>query len=376
MSDLGMKNRLSFIKTYDNIEDINNDSSLKPGSIIIDASQSDPKLKYLKEEIMLRDGMREISRVWITIDGSDSPISSSRMSDLESQLRKRDWNITERIFTDSVKKNNEINSSSSKTTTSSPITTSLPTTTTPLPSFSTITPPFSSDEKIEEEEKINWDEGNLYLYVGDSCLAPIYNLDNDINLEEKDPRFVDHIQVSETFDDKSISDFNKLYEELIIKKQMKSLTLNGEEVKDNNGEKIYVNLGAHYYYNLISTKDLNTGSSIIDLISLAGSQYTNILNLNQILHHILSSPNIKECRMVIGIQFTHDLKQYSNEISFPILNESDSYSSMDNIRRFISNIQDKVTVEFHDGCLRVFPNSEKVTECIIGYCYLNYEGLF
>lgn len=359
MSDLGTKNRLSFIKTYDNVEDINNDSSLKPGSIIIDASQSDPKLKYLKEEIMLRDGKRDISRVWITIDGSDSPISPSRMSDLESQLRKRDWNITERIFTNSVKKNNEINSSNPGTTTSSPITTSLPT------GF----PP--SFEKDEEEEK-NWDEGDLYLYVGNSELDPIYNIDKDFFID-------DYIQVSETFDDKSISEFNKLYEELIIKKQMKSLTLNGENVIDNNGTRIYVNLGAHYYYNLISTKDLNTGSSIIDLISLAGSQYTNILNLNQILHHILSNSNIKECQLVVGIEFTYDLKQYSNEISFPILEEGGSYSTEEDnnsFRRFISNIQDKVIIEFHDGCLRIFPNSERVTECIIGYCYLNYEGLF
>lgn len=329
MSNLGANNKLGFIKTYDSLESINDDTSLINGRIIIDYSQVDPKLKYLKEV----DG----EKVWITIDGSDSPINSALISDLEYQLRKRDWNITERIFT------NKYSSGSDKSRAASSTTTMTPTTTTVSPSI---------DDNDDETE-------DLFLYVGSKDLKPIPNR------IEYTSSFKDYIQISETYNEDEINSFNEIYEELIVKKQM----------KEYNSEQI--NLGTQNYFNIISARDLNSGTSVVDLISLTGSTYTSTLNLNQVFSNLRLDEGTN-CLLVVGVQYTFDRNQYIQELSFPIIEEKNSINSDQKYtgQDFISKIKDKVTVDFHDGCLRVFPESDKVTECIIGYCYINYDGLF
>ena len=42
---------------------------------------------------------------------------------------------------------------------------------------------------------------------------------------------------------------------------------------------------------------------------------------------------------------------------------------------FQSIINDDVTVEVKKGCIRLFPESIDITECIIYHCYVIYEKL-
>ncbi len=328
---MGLGNKLKFIKTYDSLSEIKTalDNELNDEVIIIDYSQVDPKLRYCKRDN--RGGSWTI----LDIDGSDSPKAPATMSDLEYFLRKRDWNITERVFV--------------------------------------LTP---TTENLEQSTSDNSADGELYIYSGglnalENTLSVIpTKIEGDIGTVSSK-----YLKISEEYDEASELAFLKLYDELLINKQMKTLTYFNnifEEIETQS-----VNLGTYYYYNLISTRDFEKDASIIDLISLSGSKYTSVLNLNGLLKANPDFMDLEKYRskIVVGVQYTENNKMYSKEIDFPIFTEiltGGTYLG----EEYLTKVSESVTAELRDGCIRVFPESNKVTECIIGYCYLIYDGIY
>lgn len=240
---------------------------------------------------------------WVRVDGSDSPKRSAKMSDLEYFLRERDWNIG---FGRKVVAGG-----------------------------------------VEE------DDYPLYMLDCESPLKAclIFNDESKIALVS------DHNN-SPT----SLAEFNDLYETLM---NIKPMTYTFKNTITGTEEDT-VNLGATYYYNLVSTRDLDTGSTVVDLLSLGDSNYTNTLNLNGLISSDLDS------NITLGIDYTVNGNVYTKEVSFNPIDSIENNSPKS--RDIIINILDYVTIDFHDFCLRAFPVSVDVNECIISYCYITYYG--
>jgi hypothetical protein len=309
------------------------------GKIIIDCSQEKPKLKYVKNV----DGVFR----WITIDGSDSPLIPASMADLENQLRQRDWNITERVYSD-IYYNKPVPSPTGIPTTT---TTTTTTSTTPLPlSDSDSVKEFRSVFSVNVEEDEELSEHFYISRVAELDEIPMYyQLAGD---------FKEILISDDDFEETGAEEFCNIYEELMNLK-MKVLEYDGSTI----------DLGTRHYYDIISIRDIERGSSTIDLISLGGSSYTNVLNLNSLID--LGLGNF--CTLVVGIEYTVAGKTYSKEHSFiPYTVENENIIP----NSFITNISNQISLDFHNNCLRVFSMSKEVTECIISYCYINYEGLF
>jgi hypothetical protein len=88
----------------------------------------------------------------------------------------------------------------------------------------------------------------------------------------------------------------------------------------------------------------DAGSSIIDLIALGGSSYTNIVNLN----NILGSDIGPKSTVVVGVEYTVSGKTYTKEISFIPFKVTEENVVSEN---FISKILDYAVIE----CFR-FPD--------------------
>lgn len=353
-----LTSKVGFIPTYESLPDAND---FEEGKIIIDFSQAKPRLKYSKVE-----GEK---MVWVTVDGSDSPNIPASMSELDSQLRERDWNICGRLYSniEYTKPSVVITSTTStpgllpvpdKTTTSIPednYTTTAPETENPDSEFS-LRRNISVVSSIEDQQSES-EEEKLYLS------RVLENLPEIPSIED-----LSQNSVCLTDDDYSISEdsgFCSIYEELINLK-MKELAL------ESGGTEI-IDLGTRHYFDIVSLRDVERGSSIIDLIALGGSNYTNTVNLNGLIESSLSKFINSSCYLVAGIEYTVSGKTYTKEYTFvPFRSESGEVIS----ESLIINLSDYVILDYHFNCLRAFPNSKDVTECIISYCYLTYEGLF
>lgn len=300
-----METKLEFIKTY--TTDIPKASEL-PGTFIIDYTGITPILR-------VSNGTE-----WLPLDNKSSVSRAAMMSDLEDQLRKRDWNIETRIFTD-LRLSEEDKGGVTMTTT---------------------TPPPTLETKELPKERLYLSKGHTYSE----------SIPWRTELER------DYVQISE--DDLSqefLDKFYGLYEELINTKPMK--VYNNETV----------DLGSIHYYNLISSRDLEAGSSVIDLLSLAGTDYTSVINLNSLID---TSGNCS-CNLVFGVEYTVSGKVYTKELSFdPFVVIAGNVESPD----LVMKIYDYVEADYHDKCLRIFPISKEVTECIISYCYFRYDKLY
>lgn len=346
--------RIGFIPVYETLPDARD---FNEGKIIIDNSQKNPKLKYSK--------IIDNELVWVTIDGSDSPMIPATMADLDSHLRERDWNIYGRLYSNAEFKKPVINTDFPPSSTTTTTTTSNPEgdnnkTTTELPEINEISQ-FSlrmrtMSSGLEDEQQDSSDE-EIYLSrvledlpeipsVGELSWDSVCLTDGDYDISED-------------------RGFCSIYEELINLK-MKKLEQDGNTV----------DLGTRHYYDIISIRDVERGSSTIDLIALSGSNYTNVINLNSIIEFdTAGTGKFKNCtcNLTVGIEYTVSGKTYVKEHSFiPYFIDAGNLIS----NSFITNILDYVTLDFHKNCLRVFPMSKKVTECIISYCYIDYEGLF
>lgn len=333
--------KLGIIPAY-NTEDLLQFNTASSGEIIINNSQESPIIQY---GAVSQSGVLS----WVRVDGSDSPKRSAKLSDLEYFLRERDWNLGfgRKVALSTLKEEDIIITTTTTTsTTPSPTTTTTTTTLSPttLAFLETSTPaPPSSKEEIP-----------LLMLLEESYPDPILTISEE-ELSLSSSRVA---VISDTFNKKEdIDQFNSQYEALMNIKS--TMTYNENSI----------NLGSSYYYNLISTRDLEKESTVIDLLSLSDSNYTNILNLNGLISSEVSKDG-KSCNLTIGIDYTVNGKVYSKEVSLDPI-ENNEFKSRD----ILINILDYVTIDYHDFCLRAFPTSLDVNECIISYCYITYYGI-
>ena len=161
---------------------------------------------------------------------------------------------------------------------------------------------------------------------------------------------------------KSREEFENIYTKLMKVKSM-------NDIKE-------IDLGNDYYRYLVSTRNLIDGSSIIDLYSYSEtpSDYGSIINLNELLQ------KRDELRYHEGgysirleIMYIKSGSRMSGTLMFdPFLFDKDGKLIFNNFQSIINN---DVTVEVKKGCIRLFPESIDITECIIYHCYVIYEKL-
>lgn len=141
-----------------------------------------------------------------------------------------------------------------------------------------------------------------------------------------------------------------------------------DELTDDMNKEIDI-----YYDSLISARNFLEGSSVVDLWEYP-VEYSGILNLVTLpimkdhLRYTGEAPIIK-----LSVAWIIDGNRKVENLMFTpwSLEESDFKWS-----DFQSSLGDsEVIVEFHDGCIRVFPGSPKVTECIIHHCVATYDRL-
>ena len=171
-----------------------------------------------------------------------------------------------------------------------------------------------------------------------------------------------------------IKEFTGLYEDLLdiqwdsmpfYKKE-----INGKSEWVENYDTMYKEqVGGNYeyrFYNFRMIRDFVNKNTVVNVLSLGNSVYTDIINLNTVRSSI-TGDDINDVDSLITVKISI---QYSDnngivstmDITFPI--------SGDFKYKF-----DDVEVEYMDRCIRLFPLSEKVVECIISQCYLYYEKI-
>ena len=133
-----------------------------------------------------------------------------------------------------------------------------------------------------------------------------------------------------------LGEYTKLYNSYIMIKE------------DNIGE----------YGRLVSTRDILRGTSEICLLCPKDGSYTNIINLNSIQG--------KPVQIRVGVAYSKGKTVYSKDTVLTGDPDGDNY---------VTSGSSDFKLEYSDGCLRVFPDSSEVTECVISYCYLTYECL-
>lgn len=135
-----------------------------------------------------------------------------------------------------------------------------------------------------------------------------------------------------------------------------------EELKDDMIKEIDI-----YYDSLISARDFLEGSSVVDLWEYP-VEYGGTLNLST-----LPLPKNKKSPIInLGVAWTINGIKKTEDILFTPWTNDDGFKWSD----FQSPLgSSEVIVEFQDGCIRVFPNTNEVTECIIHHCSATYDGL-
>ncbi len=177
-----------------------------------------------------------------------------------------------------------------------------------------------SDLKIDTEIPKYSDPSDTFVRLGDPRLQAYTD-------ESNEDLIVDYIG--------RVAEFTDLFNKYIMIKE------------DNIGE----------YSRLISSRDILRGTSEVCLLCPKDGDYTNIVNLNS-LHDII--------QIRVGVAYSKDSVLYSRDTVLVASESRDNYV-------FTGTTDYKL--EYSDGCLRVFPESPDVTECVISYCYATYECL-
>jgi len=112
------------------------------------------------------------------------------------------------------------------------------------------------------------------------------------------------------------------------------------------------------YGRLVSARDILRGTSELCLLCPKDGSYTNIVNLNSIQG--------KPVQIRVGVAYSKGNALYSRDTILSGDPNNDNY---------VTSGPSDFKLEYSDGCLRVFPDSPEVTECVISYCYLTYECL-
>jgi hypothetical protein len=154
------------------------------------------------------------------------------------------------------------------------------------------------------------------------------------NLQGPDPKLGDCDALEDYLYE--LGEYTKLFNKYIMIKE------------DNIGE----------YGRLVSARDILRGTSEICLLCPKDGSYTNIVNLNSI------QGNPTQIR--VGVAYSKGTVLYSKDT---VLTGDPDNSN------YVTSGPSDFKLEYSDGCLRVFPDSPEVTECVISYCYLTYECL-
>jgi len=112
------------------------------------------------------------------------------------------------------------------------------------------------------------------------------------------------------------------------------------------------------YGRLVSARDVLRGTSEICLLCPKDGSYTNIVNLNSIQGNPI--------QIRVGVAYSKGSSLYSRDTV--LVGDPDNSN-------YVTSGSSDFKLEYSDGCLRVFPDSPEVTECVISYCYLTYEHL-
>ena len=192
-----------------------------------------------------------------------------------------------------------------------------------------------------------WDPRTQYLYrrrIYSSSSLQLENLVPDFKLTSSFVRVGSRLQSPDLsggdMDEleeylKSLSDFTKLHNEYIMIKE------------DNIGE----------FNRQISTRDILGNTSEVCLICPRDGSYTSTININSQI------PDCNPTQLRVGIFYSKGTKMFSKDVVIPTTSQ------------YVNSGTDDFVLEYSDGCLRVFPDSQEVSECVISYCYLTYEYL-
>ena len=118
------------------------------------------------------------------------------------------------------------------------------------------------------------------------------------------------------------------------------------------------------YYNFSMIRDFVEKSTTANVLSFLKDKYVDVINLNTVRSLIsFDNGDMSKVSIKIGIQFT-DKDNVVNCKDLVFETDSDFHHTIDEV----------VTIEVHDNCIRLF-SDESVSECIITYCYLQYDGI-
>lgn len=201
--------------------------------------------------------------------------------------------------------------------------------------------------------------GRLYVNSQKELYMTTSKYDSPIpTIKSTDKKFLISAESSSEYEE----EFEKLYITLM---KVKSMT----DIKE-------IDLGNDYYRYLVSTRNLIDQSSIIDLYSYSedSTDYGNILNLNELLQKKDKIRYQKEDYTIkLEIMYVKSGSRMSGTYIFdPFVFDTDGNLINNN---FQSKINDQVTIEVKNGCIRVFPEDPEISECIIYHCCLIYGKL-
>lgn len=173
------------------------------------------------------------------------------------------------------------------------------------------------------------------------CITPINFTGNIPRLNDTKKTITVSTDESHSNEREAVVSFNSLYENFMTQKS--SAIYNSEGV----------NTGLSYYYDLVSIHDLVKKESVIDILNLYSTKYTDTINLNK----YTGTGGAIKC----GIEYSDKgTKIILEDVIFPI-DGGDFQMTLKH-----------ATLEYTGGCLRVFPESSNITECIISHCSLSY----
>ena len=167
----------------------------------------------------------------------------------------------------------------------------------------------------------------------------------------------------DTEDSKNREEFENLYTKLMKIKSM-------NDIKE-------IDLGTDYYRYLVSSRNLIDQSTTIDLFSYSenSTDYGNILNLNELLQKRGETNRYEGGGYTIRlvVMYVNSGFRMSGTLMFDPFRIDDNGNL--GFNTFQATINDDVTIEVKNGCIRLFPERQEITECIIYHCYLVYEKL-
>lgn len=116
------------------------------------------------------------------------------------------------------------------------------------------------------------------------------------------------------------------------------------------------------FYNFRMIRNFITKSTTVNVLTIGGSIYTDTINLNTVRSSISGNDeSVKTSKITV---------QYSNK------------SGVVSVKDFIFPISenfktkfDEIEIEYSNGCIRLFPLSDNVVECIISQCLLFYDRI-